>query len=107
LFVVDPKKEAIAVTEARKLDIPVIAIVDTNCNPELVDYVIPGNDDAIRSVSLISAKIADAVLEGKEKLATLLREPEKPAEQPRPEAVPAEVAAKPAEPKSQAQANQQ
>ncbi|MGB9678641.1 MAG: 30S ribosomal protein S2 [Thermoanaerobacteraceae bacterium] len=64
LFVVDPKKEAIAVAEAKNLDIPVVAIVDTNCDPEEVDYPIPGNDDAIRAVKLIAAKIADAVIEG-------------------------------------------
>ena len=66
IFVVDPRKEKIAVAEARKLNIPVVAIVDTNCDPDEVDYVIPGNDDAIRAVKLISAKIADAVLEGKQ-----------------------------------------
>jgi small subunit ribosomal protein S2 len=64
LFVVDPKKEAIAVSEANKLGIPVIAIVDTNCDPELVDYVIPGNDDAIRTIRLFSSKIADAYMGG-------------------------------------------
>lgn len=66
LFVVDPKKERIAVAEAKKLDIPVVAIVDTNCDPDVVDYVIPGNDDAIRAVKLISGAIAQAVIEGKE-----------------------------------------
>jgi small subunit ribosomal protein S2 len=66
LFVVDPQMEAIAVAEARTLGIPVVAIVDTNCDPDLVDYVIPGNDDAIRAVKLISSKMADAVLEGKQ-----------------------------------------
>ncbi|MDI9519754.1 MAG: 30S ribosomal protein S2 [Bacillota bacterium] len=66
LFVVDPSMEAIAIAEARALNIPVIAIVDTNCDPDLVDYVIPGNDDAIRAVKLISGKMADAVLEGKQ-----------------------------------------
>lgn len=65
IFVVDPKKERIAVSEAIKLSIPIVAIVDTNCNPEEIDYVIPGNDDAIRAVKLISSVIADAVLEGK------------------------------------------
>ena len=64
LFVVDPKKEAIAVAEANKLGIPVIAIVDTNCDPELVDYVIPGNDDAIRTIRLFTSRIADAYLQG-------------------------------------------
>jgi small subunit ribosomal protein S2 len=66
LFVVDPKREEIAVKEANKLGIPVVAIVDTNCDPDPIDYVIPGNDDAIRAIKLISSKIADAVLEGKE-----------------------------------------
>jgi small subunit ribosomal protein S2 len=64
LFVIDPKKEYIAVKEAKKLGIPVVAIVDTNCDPEDVDYVIPGNDDAIRAIRLFTQKIADAVLEG-------------------------------------------
>ena len=66
MFVVDPRKEHIAVMEARNLGIPIVAIVDTNCNPDDVDYVIPGNDDAIRAVKLIASKIADAVLEGKQ-----------------------------------------
>ena len=66
LFVIDPKKEKIAVAEARKLGIPIVAIVDTNCDPDEVDYVIPGNDDAIRAVKLITEKMADAVLEGKQ-----------------------------------------
>ena len=66
LFVVDPRKEHIAVTEARALGIPIVAIVDTNCDPDEIDYVIPGNDDAIRAVKLIAGKMADAVLEGKQ-----------------------------------------
>lgn len=64
LFVVDPRKERIAIAEARKLGIPIVAIVDTNCDPDEVDYVIPGNDDAIRAVKLLTSKMADAVLEG-------------------------------------------
>jgi small subunit ribosomal protein S2 len=64
LFVVDPKKEQIAVSEARKLGIPVIAIVDTNCDPEEIDYPIPGNDDAIRAIRLFTSRVADALLEG-------------------------------------------
>jgi small subunit ribosomal protein S2 len=68
LFVVDPKKEAIAVAEANKLNIPVIAIVDTNCDPELIDYIIPGNDDAIRTIRLFTGKIAEAYLAGAQKL---------------------------------------
>ena len=66
LFVVDPKKEHIAVQEAHALGIPVVGIVDTNCDPDEIDYPIPGNDDAIRAVKLIAAKMADAVLEGKQ-----------------------------------------
>ncbi len=66
IFVVDPKKEKIALREARKIGIPSIGIVDTNCDPEEVDYVIPGNDDAIRAIGLFSTKIADAVIEGRQ-----------------------------------------
>ena len=66
MFVVDPKKEKIAVKEAKILGIPVIGIVDTNCDPDDVDYVIPANDDAIRAVRLITSKMADAVIEGKQ-----------------------------------------
>jgi len=66
LFIVDPKKEKIAVAEAKKLGIPIVAIVDTNCDPDEVDYVIPGNDDAIRAVKLIAETMANAVLEGKQ-----------------------------------------
>lgn len=64
LFVIDPRKERIAVAEARRLGIPIVAIVDTNCDPDEVDYVIPGNDDAIRAVKLLTSKMADAVIEG-------------------------------------------
>ena len=66
IFIVDPKKEKNAVDEARKLGIPIVAIVDTNCDPDEIDYVIPGNDDAIRSIKLIAAAMADAVLESKQ-----------------------------------------
>ena len=66
LFIVDPRKERIAVSEARKLGIPIVAIVDTNCDPDEIDYVIPGNDDAIRAVKLIASAMADAVIEGRE-----------------------------------------
>lgn len=66
LFVVDPRKEKIAVAEARKLGIPIVAIVDTNCDPDEIDYVIPGNDDAIRAVRLLSATMADALIEGRQ-----------------------------------------
>ena len=66
LFIVDPKKEHLAVSEARKLNIPIVGIVDTNCDPDEVDYVIPGNDDAIRSIKLIASAMADAVIEARE-----------------------------------------
>ena len=66
LFVVDLKKEEIAIKEARKLNIPIVAVVDTNCDPDLVDYVIPGNDDAIRAIQLFASLMADAVIEGKQ-----------------------------------------
>ena len=66
MFIVDPRKERIAVAEAHKLGIPIIAIVDTNCDPDEIDYVIPGNDDAIRAVRLISGAMADAVIEGRQ-----------------------------------------
>ena len=82
LFVVDPRKERIAVAEARKIGIPVVAIVDTNCDPDEVDYVIPGNDDAIRAVRLITSKIADAVIEGREGVVAPQEEGEAEEEQP-------------------------
>ena len=66
LFIVDPRKERNAIAEARKLNIPIVAIVDTNCDPDEIDYVIPGNDDAIRAIKLISSIMANAVLEGKQ-----------------------------------------
>ena len=66
MFIVDPRKERIAVAEAKKLGIPIVAIVDTNCDPDEIDYVIPGNDDAIRAVKLIAGAMADAILEGKQ-----------------------------------------
>jgi small subunit ribosomal protein S2 len=65
IFIVDPKKEKIAVAEARNLGIPIVAVVDTNCDPDEIDYVIPGNDDAIRTIRLISSRMADAVIEGR------------------------------------------
>ncbi|MCL4537047.1 MAG: 30S ribosomal protein S2 [Nitrospirae bacterium] len=74
LFIIDPKKEKIAVAEARRLSIPVVAVVDTNCDPDDADYVIPGNDDAIRAIKLIASKMADAVLEGKGTLAKAMEE---------------------------------
>ena len=79
LFIVDPRKERIAVSEAHKMGIPVVAIVDTNCDPDEIDYPIPGNDDAIRAVKLIVSKMADAVLEGKQ--GEQLDEEEAPAEE--------------------------
>jgi len=69
LFVVDPKNEAIAVREGRRLNIPIVAIVDTNCDPDDIDYIIPGNDDAIRAIRLITSRMADACTEGQERLA--------------------------------------
>ena len=68
VFIVDPRKEGIAVKEAGKLGIPIVGIVDTNCNPDDIDYIVPGNDDAIRAIKLFSSKIADAALEGKKRL---------------------------------------
>jgi small subunit ribosomal protein S2 len=79
IFIVDPKKERIAVQEARKLRIPIVAIVDTNCDPDEIDYVISGNDDAIRSIRLITSKMADAILEGREILSKRLEEEEEAA----------------------------
>jgi len=67
LFIVDPKRESIAVHEAKKLKIPIVAIVDTNCDPDDIDYIIPGNDDAIRAIKLFSSKVSDAVAEGKKR----------------------------------------
>ena len=66
LFIIDPRKERIAVAEAKKLGIPIVAIVDTNCDPDEIDHVIPGNDDAIRAVKLLTGKMADAVIEGRQ-----------------------------------------
>ncbi|MBI4690493.1 MAG: 30S ribosomal protein S2 [Nitrospirae bacterium] len=77
-FIIDPKKERIAVAELRKLSIPIVAVVDTNCDPDEIDYVIPGNDDAIRAIKLLAAKMADAILEGKATLSkTVADEAEK------------------------------
>lgn len=77
VFIIDPKKEKIAVAEARRLGITIIAVVDTNCDPDEVDYVIPGNDDAIRAIKLISSKITDAILDGRGSLQKSLEEAEK------------------------------
>jgi small subunit ribosomal protein S2 len=65
IFIIDPKKEKIAIQEGKKLSIPIVAVVDTNCDPDEVDHVIPGNDDAIRAIKLMASKIADAILEGR------------------------------------------
>ena len=80
LFVVDPRKEKIAVAEAKKLGIPVVAIVDTNCDPDEIDYVIPGNDDAIRAVKLIAGAMADAIISAKQGTADAAEEQAAPAE---------------------------
>ena len=77
LFVVDSNKEEIAVREARKMGIPVVAVVDTNCNPDLVDYIIPGNDDALRAIRLFTSRVADAALEGRRAAEEKLLEAEK------------------------------
>ena len=81
LFVVDPRKEKIAVAEAKKLGIPVVAIVDTNCDPDEVDYVIPGNDDAIRAVKLIASTMANAIIEGRQGEDSLVVEEDGEAEE--------------------------
>ena len=79
IFVIDSKKEEIAVKEANKLGIPVVAVVDTNCDPELVDYKIPGNDDAIRAIRLFCSSIADAIIEGKTELEEKMRAGDEPS----------------------------
>ena len=81
MFIVDPRKERIAVLEAKKLHIPIVAIVDTNCDPDEIDYVIPGNDDAIRAVKLIAGAMADAVIEGKQGETSAAPVEEAPAEE--------------------------
>jgi small subunit ribosomal protein S2 len=100
VFIIDLKKEALAVREARRLGLPVIALVDTNCDPDEADYVVPGNDDAIRSCTLITRVIADAIAEGQQKVS--VRDfakqengtaPEPVAEAPAPAEAPAEQAA--------------
>ena len=82
LFIVDPRKERIAVAEAKKLHIPIVAIVDTNCDPDEIDYVIPGNDDAIRAVKLIAATMANAVLESRQGEQNAEEEPAEAPEEP-------------------------
>jgi small subunit ribosomal protein S2 len=98
IFIVDPKKEAIAVKEACKLGIPVVAVVDTNCDPDNIDYIIPGNDDAIRALRLFASKMADACIEGAEARQAKLRTDAEGAEpEAAVEAAPAEAVAEPAE----------
>ena len=96
LFIIDPRKERNAIAEARKLGIPIVAIVDTNCDPDEIDYIIPGNDDAIRAIRLISQAMASAVLEGRqgadaEEPASEEAPTEAPSPQPEPEAAPADA----------------
>ena len=86
IFVIDPKKEHIAVAEARRLRIPVVAIVDTNCDPDMIDHIIPGNDDAIRAIRLFTARIADAVIEGRSMNKGEDQEETETGEDPTPEA---------------------
>ena len=84
IYIVDPKKEYIAVKEAKKLGIPTVGIVDSNCDPDDIDYIIPGNDDAIRAIKLITMKIADAVLEGKALYIEEFQSKDESAEEPKP-----------------------
>ena len=97
LFIVDPHEENIAVSEARKLKIPIIAITDTNCDPDLIDYVIPGNDDAIRAVKLLSAVIADAVIEANQGEAFAEEAAQEPVAEAAPEAAEKAAEVSPAE----------
>jgi small subunit ribosomal protein S2 len=92
VFVIDLKKERIAVSEARKLGIPSVGVVDSNCDPDEVDYIIPGNDDAIRAIRLFSSRIADAVIEGRQLYEKALQEEQAEEEQPEEEAEPREGA---------------
>jgi small subunit ribosomal protein S2 len=80
IFVVDPHREGIAVAEARRLEIPLVAMVDTNCNPDLIDYPIPANDDAIRAIRLIAGKLADALVEGRQQREAAMADEEPEAE---------------------------
>ena len=104
MFIVDPKKERIGILEARKLGIPVIGLVDTNCNPEDVDYAIPGNDDAIRAVALIADCMANAVIEGKqgESMEAVDSEMAEEVEEKEPESIEEIVASEDAEEKPEA-----
>ncbi|MDU0460898.1 MAG: 30S ribosomal protein S2 [Geobacteraceae bacterium] len=92
MFVIDPKNEEIAVQEANKLGIPVVAVVDTNCDPDPIDYVIPGNDDAIRAIRLLSSKMADAVIEGQQARNAALQTDSEGADEYAPDEVAEEVA---------------
>ena len=94
IFVIDPKKEAIAVNEARKLGVPVVAVVDTNCDPDDIDYIIPGNDDAIRALRLFASKMAEACMEGAEARQASLRTDAEGADQPTEEKAETPVEAK-------------
>ena len=85
MFVIDPKNEAIAVREGRRLGIPIVAIVDTNCDPDEIDYLIPGNDDAIRAIRLVTSRMADACLEGRERYAERQRAQADKADEPEPD----------------------
>jgi small subunit ribosomal protein S2 len=100
IFVIDPRKEEIAVKEANKLNIPVVAVVDTNCDPDNIDYVIPGNDDAIRAIRLMASKMADAIIEGRQAIVKEQGEAMEAAKTAgeTPPAVVAEQAGEPAEP---------
>lgn len=91
LFIVDPRKERIAVLEARKLKIPIIAVIDTNCDPDEIDFAIPGNDDAIRAVKLMTSKIADAIIDGRTETESAAE-----AQEPTPDAAQAAQATEPA-----------
>jgi small subunit ribosomal protein S2 len=93
MFVVDPKNETIAVNEGRRLNIPIVAIVDTNCDPDVIDYPVPGNDDAIRAIRLLTSRVADACIEGRQKWAERMQaESDKaPAEEPKPIPVAADL----------------
>jgi small subunit ribosomal protein S2 len=86
LFIIDPRKERNAINEARKLGIPIVAIVDTNCDPDEIDYIIPGNDDAIRAIRLISQTMANAVVEGRQGKDEAPEAQEEAAEPAQPEA---------------------
>ncbi|MFO7706659.1 MAG: 30S ribosomal protein S2 [Desulfobacterales bacterium] len=86
MFIVDPKNETIAVSEGRRLNIPIVAIVDTNCDPDVIDYPVPGNDDAIRAIRLLTSRVADACIEGRQKwMERMQAEADKaPVEEPKP-----------------------